>query len=53
MAVWGKKANNSKGVILFVHGSTWGGVANFDLQVEAEDLSLMEGMVQQGYANQA
>jgi alpha-beta hydrolase superfamily lysophospholipase len=53
MAVWEKKANNSKGVILFVHGSTWSGVPNFDLQVEGEDLSLMDGMVEQGYSTYA
>lgn len=49
MAVWEKKAENSKGLILFVHGRTWSGVPDFDLQVEGEDLSLMDGLVEQGY----
>ncbi|MFK8011464.1 MAG: alpha/beta hydrolase [Marinicellaceae bacterium] len=53
MAVWQKKPINAKGVILFVHGRTWSGVPDFDLQVEGEDLSLMDGMVEQGYSTYA
>ena len=53
MAVWQKKPINSKGVILFVHGRTWSAVPDFDLQVEGEDLSLMDGMVEQGYSTYA
>ena len=53
MAVWQKKPINAKGVILFVHGRTWSGVPDFDLQVEDEDLSLMDGMVEQGYSTYA
>jgi alpha-beta hydrolase superfamily lysophospholipase len=53
MAVWQKKPTNAKGVILFVHGSTWSGVPDFDIQVEGEDLSLMAGMVEQGYSTYA
>ena len=49
MAVWEKKAENSKGLILFVHGRTWSGVPDFDLQVDGENLSLMDGLVEQGY----
>lgn len=49
MAVWEKKAESSKGFILFVHGSTWSGVPDFDLQVDGENLSLMDGLVEQGY----
>jgi len=45
LAVWEKKTENAKGIILFVHGRTWSGVPDFDLQVEGEDLSLMGGMV--------
>lgn len=52
-AVWEKKADNAKGLILFVHGRTWSGVPDFDLQVEGEDLSLMDGMVEQGYSTYA
>ena len=53
MAVWEKKAQEPKGVILFIHGRTWSGVPDFDLQVEGEDLSLMDGMVEQGYSTYA
>ncbi|WP_299682999.1 alpha/beta fold hydrolase [uncultured Dokdonia sp.] len=53
MAVWEKKAPKPKGVILFVHGRTWSGVPDFDLQVEDEDLSLMDGMIEQGYTTYA
>lgn len=53
MAVWEKKASNPKGVILFVHGRTWSGVPDFDLQVEGENLSLMDGLVKQGYTTYA
>lgn len=53
MAVWEKKASEEKGVILFVHGRTWSGVPDFDLQVEGEDLSLMDGMIAEGYTSYA
>lgn len=53
MAVWEKGKNDSKGIILFVHGRTWSAVPDFDLQVEGEDLSLMDGMVEKGYTTYA
>jgi alpha-beta hydrolase superfamily lysophospholipase len=53
MAVWEKKADHAKGIILFVHGRTWSGVPDFDLQVAGEDLSLMDGMIAQGYSTYA
>jgi len=53
MAVWEKKASASKGIILFVHGRTWSGIPDFDLQVEGEDLSLMDGLIEQGYTTYA
>lgn len=53
MAVWEKSVENPKGVILFVHGRTWSGVPDFDLQVEGEDLSLMDGLVEKGYSTYA
>jgi len=53
MAVWEKKADHAKGLILFVHGRTYSSVPDFDLQVEGEDLSLMDGMVEQGYSTYA
>lgn len=53
MAVWEKRAKDAKGVILFVHGRTWSGVPDFDLQVEGENLSLMDGLVEKGYTTYA
>jgi alpha-beta hydrolase superfamily lysophospholipase len=51
---FGKKGKkDSKGIILFVHGRTWSAVPDFDLQVEGEDLSLMDGMVAEGYTTYA
>jgi len=53
MAVWNKAVKNPKGIILFVHGRTWSAVPDFDLQVEGEELSLMDGLVAEGYATYA
>lgn len=53
MSVWQKKVNDPKGIILFVHGRTWSSVPDFDLQVEGEDLSLMDGMNAEGYTTYA
>jgi alpha-beta hydrolase superfamily lysophospholipase len=53
MAVWEKKADSDKGVILFVHGRTYSSIPDFDLQVDGEDLSLMDGMIEQGYSTYA
>ena len=53
MAVWEKKTDSTKGLILFLHGGTWSSVPDFHLQVEGEDLSLMNGMAEQGYSSYA
>ena len=53
MALWEKSQDKAKGVILFIHGRTWSGLPDFDLQVEGEDLSLMDGMLEQGYSTYA
>lgn len=50
LVVWEKSVENSKGVILLHHGRTWSALPDFDLQVEGEDLSLMQGFNQQGYS---
>ena len=49
MSVWEKSAPNATQSILLVHGRTWSAVPDFDLQVEGEDLSLMDGLVAKGY----
>jgi pimeloyl-ACP methyl ester carboxylesterase len=50
MAVWEKSAAGASEAILLVHGRTWSSLPDFDLQVEGEDLSLMDGLVDEGYA---
>ena len=50
IAVWEKSADGADEAILLVHGRTWSALPDFDLQVEGEDLSLMDGLVAEGYA---
>ncbi len=50
MALWEKSSPDAKEAILLVHGRTWSAVPDFDLQVEGEELSLMDGLVEAGYA---
>lgn len=50
LAVWEKSAAGAKEAILLVHGRTWSALPDFDLQVDGEDLSLMDGLVEAEYA---
>jgi pimeloyl-ACP methyl ester carboxylesterase len=50
MAVWEKSVDNPKGIILLHHGRTWSSLPDFDLQVEGEELSLMDGFNDRGYS---
>jgi pimeloyl-ACP methyl ester carboxylesterase len=50
IAVWEKSAADAKEAILLVHGRTWSALPDFDLQVDGEELSLMDGLVAEGYA---
>ena len=50
VALWEKSAVDATEAILLVHGRTWSALPDFDLQVEGEDLSLMDGLVENGYA---
>lgn len=50
MALWEKSAENAQEPVLLVHGLTWSALPDFDLQVEGEDLSLMDGLADEGYA---
>lgn len=50
IALWEKSAPDAKEAVLLVHGRTWSALPDFDLQVDGEDLSLMDGLVQRGYA---
>jgi len=52
-AVWEKSPEHPAEAILLVHGRTWSAVPDFDLQVEGEDLSFMDALVEAGYATYA
>lgn len=50
IAVWEKSAPNARQAVLLVHGRTWSALPDFDLQVKGEELSLMDGLVEEGYS---
>lgn len=50
ITVWEKSASDAKRSVLLVHGRTWSAIPDFDLQVEGEELSLMDGLVASDYA---
>ena len=49
-AVWEKRPPDPVGAILLIHGRTWSGIPDFDLQVEGEKLSFMDRLAEAGYA---
>ena len=49
-ALWEKSPPEARGAMVLLHGRTWSARPNFDLQVPGEDLSLMDGLVEAGYA---
>ena len=50
VAVWEKRPEAPTGTVLLIHGRTWSGLPDFDLQVVGEQLSLMDRLVAEGYA---
>lgn len=50
LALWEKSVANPKGHIVLHHGRTWSSLPDFDLQVEGEELSLMDGFNEAGYS---
>ena len=50
IALWEKSADGATEAILLVHGRTWSALPDFNLQVDGEELSLMDGLVAEGYA---
>lgn len=50
MALWEKSPKNPRGTVLLLHGRTWSGIPDFDLQVPGENLSLMDGLVAEGWS---
>jgi len=53
IAVWEKSPANPEGTIVLIHGRTWSSLPDFDLQVRGEELSLMDGLVAEGFATYA
>lgn len=50
LALWEKSTATAGATpILLIHGRTWSGLPDFDLQVPGEDLSLMDGLVEEGF----
>ena len=50
IAVWGRRPATPKGAILLVHGRTWSGRPDFDLQVPGLQRSVLMSFVAQGFA---
>jgi alpha-beta hydrolase superfamily lysophospholipase len=50
IALWEKTPDNPKAQILLLHGRTWSSLPDFDLQVNGEDLSFMDGLNERGYS---
>jgi len=50
LAVWSRRPATPKGAILLVHGRTWSGLPDFDLQVPGESRSVLANLAARGYA---
>lgn len=50
LTVWRKAPPQPRRAVLLVHGRTWSGRPDFDLQVPGESRSFMDALVAQGYA---
>ena len=44
LTVWEKSPDQGGATMLLLHGRTWSTIPDFDLQVEGEELSLMDGL---------
>lgn len=50
LTMWRKAPPSPRHAVLLVHGRTWSGRPDFDLQVPGESRSFMDALVAQGYA---
>jgi pimeloyl-ACP methyl ester carboxylesterase len=50
LTMWRKAPPQPRRAVLLVHGRTWSGRPDFDLQVPGESRSFMDALVAQGYA---
>ncbi len=49
ITVWEKSGADAAATVVLLHGRTWSTLPDFDLQVEGEDLSLMDGLIARGF----
>jgi pimeloyl-ACP methyl ester carboxylesterase len=50
MAVWARVPESPRGTILLLHGRTWSSLPDFDLQVPGLQRSVMQSLVDEGFA---
>jgi pimeloyl-ACP methyl ester carboxylesterase len=50
LALWAKAPEQPRGAIVLLHGRTWSGRPDFDLQVPGEQRSTMDALVREGFA---
>ena len=50
IAVWARRPASPRGTVLFVHGRTWSGRPDFDLQVPGSQRSVLASFAVQGFA---
>jgi len=50
LAVWEKRPPAPGAAVLLLHGRTWSALPDFDLHAPGENLSLMDALVERGYA---
>jgi pimeloyl-ACP methyl ester carboxylesterase len=53
MAVWARRPDKPRGVVLLVHGRTWSSRPDFDLHVPGMQRSVMAGLAARGFATYA
>jgi pimeloyl-ACP methyl ester carboxylesterase len=50
VTIWCKQPHGARDVIVLLHGRTWSTLPDFDLQVPGERRSLMDALVERGFA---
>jgi pimeloyl-ACP methyl ester carboxylesterase len=53
VTLWEKSPRKPRAAVLLVHGRTWSGLPNFDLQVSGESRSVMDALAARGFATYA
>ena len=50
LTVWEKRGKSPRRTIVLLHGRTWSSIPDFDLQVPGHPVSLMDALVEHGFA---